>query len=252
MPTQELAEPGWDGQIAADHDFARSCVTKMQNNSTNSLAGYRTAGSPGSTNPDFTGRRRRRKEGEGRKDSGKWLPTSWSSLSSTSSHRVETLRCFTTLQSHLQWLPATLPPQTQDDPPGSWPRCSSLAHVTCKEGQESQMHGVSCCPFPGDGAAGEVRCKPRSLQLHSARQVLSIGSCWSSCLLCWPETSSQQPAQPHHKQKLPMRTEPQLGRWAETVLVPPFHKFWGYSSVPVLRDSGLEVSSSEFPQVTSN
>lgn len=53
-----------------------------------------------------------------------------------------------------------------------------------------------------------------------------------------PETSSQQPAQPHHKQKLPMRAEPQLGRWAETVLLPPFHKFWRYSSVPVLRTLG--------------
>lgn len=66
----------------------------MQNNSANSLAGYRTAGSPGSTNPDFPGRRRRR-EGEGRKGAGKWLPHPWGSFSSLSSHSVETLRCFT-------------------------------------------------------------------------------------------------------------------------------------------------------------
>lgn len=30
MPTQELAEAGWDGQTAADHDFARNCVTKCK------------------------------------------------------------------------------------------------------------------------------------------------------------------------------------------------------------------------------
>lgn len=45
--------------------------------------------------------------------------------------------------------------------------------------------------------------------------------------LCWPETSSHQPAQPHHKQKIPMGTEAQLKRWAETVLLPSLSQVLG-------------------------
>lgn len=157
------------------------------------------------------------KEEEGRKESGKCVTLflgqplfhlqPWSGDTEMFHWRT------TTLHSHLQRLPAILPPQSQDDPPGSWPRCSSLAHVTWKKGQNQSDEWSILLPFPWGqrcwGGQTQAKVLAAALSKTGPEHWLVL----VQLPFCWPETSSHQPAQPSPpKQNIPMGTESQLGR----------------------------------------